>query len=121
MTKRTAREKWPRFFAAEFTKRFPRIPVKGEGRLNDPALRENFIERVFAMKLWREALQRRCAMGSLVAPGKQLKTADIYMPNEALLFKVLDLKGTVSKHTNVLTHILGPYRKQLSTDQKKKR
>lgn len=130
-------------FAAAFTARFPRIPVEDEGRLNDPVLRENFIERVFAMKRWREALQRRCTvgnlvdfhtreklfimahsqthyreMGRLVAAGKDLKTSDLYNRYEALLFKALDLKGTVSKNTNVLMHILGYFKKQLSGDEK---
>jgi uncharacterized protein YbbK (DUF523 family) len=40
-------------FAAMFIKRFPLIPVEEEGRLNDPLLRENFIERIFAVKHWR--------------------------------------------------------------------
>jgi len=35
-------------FAAAFTQAFPRIPVEEEGRLNDPVLRENFIEKAFA-------------------------------------------------------------------------
>ena len=41
-------------FAKAFVERFPRIPVEEEGRLNDPGLRENFIERVFVLKRWRE-------------------------------------------------------------------
>src|SRR4051812_16563240 len=35
-------------FAAALIDRFPNLPVEEEGRLHDPALRENFIERVFA-------------------------------------------------------------------------
>ena len=54
-------------FAAAFTQRFPRIPVEEEGRLHDPGLRENFIERVFALKRWREVLEKKKAMGKLVA------------------------------------------------------
>jgi len=34
-------------FAASVTKRFPLMPVEEEGRLDDPSLREHFIERVF--------------------------------------------------------------------------
>jgi uncharacterized protein YbgA (DUF1722 family)/uncharacterized protein YbbK (DUF523 family) len=130
-------------FAAAFTKRFPRIPVEEEGRLNDPMLRENFIERVFAMKRWREVLANRRTvgklvdfhsreklfimahsqkhyreMGRLVASGKRLKIEDLYKRYEALLFKALELKGTVSKNTNVLMHILGYFKKQLSADEK---
>src|SRR5262245_56612618 len=39
-------------FAAALTERFPTMPVEEEGRLGDPALRENFIERVFAAARW---------------------------------------------------------------------
>ena len=42
-------------FAAAVMARFPLMPVEEEGRLNDPALRENFIERVFAYHRWQEA------------------------------------------------------------------
>jgi uncharacterized protein YbgA (DUF1722 family)/uncharacterized protein YbbK (DUF523 family) len=35
-------------FAAELLDRLPDLPVEEEGRLHDPVLRENFIERVFA-------------------------------------------------------------------------
>ena len=53
-------------FAAAFTSRFPRIPVEEEGRLHDPVLRENFIEQVFALKRWREVLEKKKTMGNLV-------------------------------------------------------
>jgi uncharacterized protein YbgA (DUF1722 family)/uncharacterized protein YbbK (DUF523 family) len=130
-------------FAAAFTARFPRIPVEDEGRLNDPMLRENFIERVFALKRWREALTKKRTtgnlvefhtreklllmahspkhyreMGRLVASGKQIKPTELYQRYETLLFKALELKGTVSKHTNVLMHILGYFKKQLTADEK---
>jgi uncharacterized protein YbbK (DUF523 family) len=38
----------PGLFARAVMERFPLLPVEDEGRLNDPELRENFIERVFA-------------------------------------------------------------------------
>ncbi len=36
------------FFATEFIRRFPLVPVEDEDRLSDKALREDFVERVFA-------------------------------------------------------------------------
>ncbi len=130
-------------FAAAFTARFPRIPVEDEGRLNDPVLRENFIERVFSLKRWREALTKKRTtgnlvefhtreklmlmahssklyreMGRLVATGKQIKPTELYQRYEALLFEALELKGTVSKNTNVLIHIMGYFKKQLNADEK---
>ncbi len=38
-------------FAAALLERCPDLPVEEEGRLSDPRLRENFVERVFAY--WR--------------------------------------------------------------------
>ena len=53
-------------WARAFTEHFPLIPVEEEGRLNDPHLRENFIERIFTMKRWRETLAKRRSVGSIV-------------------------------------------------------
>ncbi|MFO7716547.1 YbgA family protein [Desulfosarcina sp.] len=131
-------------FAAAFTDRFPRIPVEEEGRLHDPVLRENFIEQVFALKRWRQVLEKKKTMGSLVAfhtreklllmahspknyremgqlvaAGKRLQGSDLYDQYEGLLLDTLGLRATISKHTNVLMHILGYFKKQLSADEKK--
>lgn len=130
-------------FAAAFTRRFPRIPVEEEGRLHDPGLRENFIERVFALRRWREALEHKKSVGSLVAfhtreklllmahsqkhyrqmgrlvaAGKTMAVARLYDDYETILMEALQLKATVAKHTNVLMHILGYFKKQLSGDEK---
>ena len=130
-------------FAAAFTQRFPRIPVEEEGRLHDPGLRENFIERVFALKRWRDTLKKRRTvgrlvafhtrekllvmahsqthyrqMGRLVAAGKSMTPTQLYDRYETDLMGALELKSTVAKHTNVLTHILGYFKKQLSGDEK---
>jgi hypothetical protein len=47
-------EKGVGIFAGAFMKRFPLLPVEEDGHLNDPLLRENFIERVFAYRRRRE-------------------------------------------------------------------
>ncbi len=54
-------------FAAALLERFPNLPVEDEGRLNDPALRENFIERVFAYRRLRDLFRPRWTRGELVA------------------------------------------------------
>jgi len=41
-------------FAKAFMEKFPYTPVEDDGRLSDPDLRENFIERVFIFKRWKE-------------------------------------------------------------------
>jgi len=53
-------------FARIFMERFPLIPVEDEGRLHDLKLRENFVERIFALKRWREILLEKRGMGNLV-------------------------------------------------------
>jgi len=130
-------------FAAAFTARFPRIPVEEEGRLHDPGLRENFIERVFALKRWREVLskgktmgrlvdfhtchkllilshseKRYREMGRLVAEGKRYSPKVLYDRYEELLMAALSLKTTLKKHTNVLQHMLGYFKQDLSADEK---
>lgn len=130
-------------FARVFMEHFPLLPVEEDGRLNDPRLRENFIEIIFTLKRWREAIangKTRGAlvdfhtrhkllilahsqdiyrlMGRLVAAGKEVKTAQIYADYQALLMKGMRMKTTPAKHVNVLQHILGYFKKQLSADEK---
>ena len=54
-------------YARALTERLPLLPVEEEGRLGDPGIRENFIERVFATARWRDFLARRPGAGDLVA------------------------------------------------------
>ena len=43
-------------FADALVTRFPLLPVEEEGRLNDPRLRENFVERIFAYRRLTQCL-----------------------------------------------------------------
>ena len=54
-------------FAEALLSRFPNLPVEEEGRLSDPRLRENFIERVFAYRRLKELFRGRWTTGRLVA------------------------------------------------------
>src|SRR5512139_464343 len=53
-------------FARIFMEHFPLLLVEEEGRLHDPKLRENFIERIFTLKRWRETVAQKQSMGILV-------------------------------------------------------
>ena len=53
-----------------------------------------------------------------MAGGQRLQVSDLYDRYEGLLIEALGLKATVSKHTNVLMHVLGYFKKQLSGDEK---
>jgi len=53
-------------FGNTFMKHFPLIPVIDDGRLHDPGLRENFIERVFVYRRWKELTDRGLSIKDLV-------------------------------------------------------
>ena len=130
-------------FARIFIEYFPLVPVEDEGRLHDPGLRENFVERIFALKRWRETLSKKCTMadlvefhthhkllifshsekhhrtmGKLVAAGKEMPLKELYARYEALLMEALRLKTTPKKNSNVLMHMMGYFKKQLASDEK---
>jgi len=130
-------------FAAAFIRHFPLIPVEDEGRLHDPEIRENFIERIFTLQRWRRAAAGRKRtgrlvdfhtrhkllilahsepnyrfMGKLVAAARQYAPAELFRIYEAALLEALRRKATVKKHANVLLHLLGYFKKQLSADEK---
>lgn len=53
-------------FAAVLRRHLPLLPLEEEGRLNDPALRENFVERIFAYRRLRTLFSARWSLGDLV-------------------------------------------------------
>jgi uncharacterized protein YbgA (DUF1722 family)/uncharacterized protein YbbK (DUF523 family) len=54
-------------FARALVERLPLLPVEEEGRLEDPSLRESFIERIFAYARWQAAVAGGLRRGDLVA------------------------------------------------------
>jgi len=130
-------------FARTFVDRFPLLPVEDDGRLHDPKIRENFIERIFVFKRWRELLSKSekrgnlvdfhtrhkllilshspkhyQLMGKLVASAKDISTKAVYEDYQNLLMKALQLKTTTKKNANVLQHMMGYFKKDLTTDEK---
>ena len=81
-------------FARIFTEHFPLIPVEEEGRLNDPKLRETFIEQIFTLKRWRETLAKRKSIGTLVEFHTQHKLLMMsHSPNHSRLMGKLVAGG----------------------------
>jgi len=130
-------------FAREFMRHFPLLPVVDEGRLNDPDLRENFIERIFTLKRYRAATRptprlknlmkfheqhklliqshsadASRAMGVLLAGAGKQQARTACKQYEKMLLEALRLKATPKKHTNVLQHMLGHFKKHLTTAEK---
>ena len=131
-------------FARVFMEKFPLLPVEEEGRLHDAAIRENFIERIFALRRWREIRSLKSgrgalvdfhtrhkllllshstklyqAMGKLVAQQKNMAVQELRLQYESWLMEALKLKTTPKKNVNVLQHMMGYFREQLSADEKK--
>ena len=126
-------------FAAELLDRLPDLPIEEEGRLHDPLLRENFVERVFAYARIRRALAPGYtvgdlvrlhtrekltllahepatyqSLGRLVAAAKSMDRAELaerYLHTSMTAMRVVATRG---RHTNVLQHMAG-YFKDLIT------
>ncbi len=126
-------------FTQTLMERLPYLPVEEDGRLNDPALRENFIERIFAYQRLRALFRRRWTigglvqfhsneklllmahssyrpLGQLVAKAKRVSRAELKTQYQQLFLAALSKKTTIKKHVNVLQHIAGYFRKKLDED-----
>ena len=125
-------------FAAALCARYPHLPVEEEGRLSDPRLRDNFVERVFAYRRLREMFAGRWTVGSLVdfhtahkltlmahsvtayrelgrlvAEAKTAKRSDVQDAYTRGFMTALAAIATTRRHTNVLQHMAGYFKKAL--------
>lgn len=57
-------------------------------------------------------------MGRLVARAKDLPIDTLFSEYEEMLMSALKKLSTIKKHTNVLTHIFGYFKKDLSSPEK---
>jgi uncharacterized protein YbgA (DUF1722 family) len=130
-------------YARVLVERLPMLPVEEEGRLGDPAIRENFVERVFALARWRAFLAGRPKAGDLVAYHTAQKFAVLaHSPSHyatlgrlvaaaggarlgarltdygALLIQALAVRATRARHTNVLQHLAGFFKRRLEPGER---
>jgi uncharacterized protein YbgA (DUF1722 family)/uncharacterized protein YbbK (DUF523 family) len=130
-------------FGGAFLRYFPLIPVIDDGRLHDPQLRENFIERVFVFRRWKDFLKTHpslkdliafhtahkllilshsprhlSALGKLVAAAKGRDRSAVLSEYIRVLMEGIQLTATVKKNTNVLLHIAGYFKKALASDDR---
>jgi uncharacterized protein YbgA (DUF1722 family)/uncharacterized protein YbbK (DUF523 family) len=119
----------------------PLLPVEEEGRLGDPKLRENFIQRVYVLHRWKQlmatgltpgALTRFHArhkliimshenyieLGQLLAGVTKANLNEVANSYIALLMKTLKKVASRKSHVNVLQHIQGYLKKDLNADDK---
>ncbi|MGL4268729.1 MAG: YbgA family protein [Plesiomonas sp.] len=131
-------------YTQELIRQMPWLPVEEDGRLNDPALRENFVTRIFALHDFYCQCATGMTRGKLVAFHSRYKllimahsqadyralgrrVADLdSLPFDALLIAyrdqlmlALSKRPTRKNHTNVLQHIQGYFSRQLSSRQRK--
>ena len=128
-------------FAQALMTHYPLLPVEEEGRLGDPGLRENFIQRVYVFARWKallaEGLTPRSlthfhachkliimshgdyrAMGQLLAGVTKDNLTHVAEQYIAQVMTVLKIVVDRPNHVNVLQHIQGYLKKELNADDK---
>jgi len=126
-------------FAKSLLEKYPSLPIEEEGRLQDAKLRENFIIRIFAynrlQKLYAQRFDRNefikfhtvhkylmlshspkhyKILGQMVAGINNYKPDEFRSNYLSVFMEGLKIKATTKKHTNVLQHILGFMKNQLT-------
>jgi uncharacterized protein YbgA (DUF1722 family)/uncharacterized protein YbbK (DUF523 family) len=130
-------------FAAGLVERFPNLPVEEEGRLADPRLRENFVERVFAYWRLRGLFKGKWSLGALVgfhtahklillahspaayqqlgrliARARAVPRKELERHYTDVFMAALTMIATRRKHTNVLQHMAGYFKDRLDRESK---
>ena len=131
-------------FADALMMAFPALPVEEEGRLHDPRLRENFIERIFTYQRLRDFFTGRWTvagliafhtahkmtlfahspatytkLGRVVAAAGSTPRAVLRHQYESGIMRALTVVATARRHTNVLMHMAGHLKKRLDAAAKR--
>ncbi|HVG70310.1 MAG TPA: DUF523 and DUF1722 domain-containing protein [Vicinamibacterales bacterium] len=131
-------------FAAALVDAFPHLPVEEEGRLADPRLRDNFVERVFAYRGLRGLFVARWSVGDLVrfhtahkllllahapkayrrlgrlvAGARGVSRRDLEGRYVDGFMRALAQLATTRRHTNVLQHMAGYFKDRLDAASKR--
>ena len=130
-------------YTHQLMQKYPWLPVEEDGRLFDPALKENFICRVFSCYDYQQTMQDGFSVGKLVAfhsrykflvmahsptayreLGRLVANAKLFAADELqqryLLELMQALKNIASRkqHANVLQHLQGFLKHGLSAEAK---
>ncbi len=130
-------------FAEQIMKNNPLLPVEEEGRLNDPVLRENFVNRVFVYSRWKQLVQAGITKAGLIEfhtrhkylllahnqhiyrqLGRMLSAldrADMEALSQQYIETIMDVlkqRASRKKHVNVLQHLLGFLRSCLDAEDR---
>ncbi|MDD5275265.1 MAG: DUF523 and DUF1722 domain-containing protein [Methylovulum sp.] len=128
-------------FTGEMMRNNPLLPVEEEGRLGDAGLRENFIQRVYVLYRWKQMLVEGLTvsgltdfharhkliimshgdyreMGQLIACSTKEKLEPVAEQYILLLMNILKTVVNRANHVNVLQHIQGYLKKELTAADK---
>ncbi len=130
-------------FTKSFMEHFPLIPVEDEGRLQDPVLREMFLERLFTLRRFRHSFREGKSianleqfhaahrylifshgkswyleMKNLVACARDLPVEEAYDRYRRLLADALSQRITPAKRADVLVHALGRLQPFLNCEER---
>ena len=125
-------------YAASLMAAYPNLPTEDEGRLHDPKLRENFIQRIFAYQRLRKLFSGRWTNGQIVtfhtthklqlmahspvayrelgkrvAEVKVMGRSEFREHYESGFMNALRRPASRGRNTNVLQHAAGYLEKQL--------
>ena len=126
-------------FTLGLQRQFGVLPLEEEGRLSDPLLRENWIERVFAyhrlkklraetkygklvefhsrhkLQLLAHSPKTYESLGRLVAQGKGEDRQTLRAKYETAFMAAMATRATRARHVNVMQHIAGYFKKAIDT------
>jgi uncharacterized protein YbgA (DUF1722 family)/uncharacterized protein YbbK (DUF523 family) len=130
-------------YADAFIRARPLLPVEEEGRLNDPVLRENFVERVFAFRRWQDLTaegltpdglvrfhtihkltimshddQAMRALGRLVSKAGSRSIEELAGEYITGFMDTMAKRATRKRHADVLMHLMGYLKSHLDGDDK---
>jgi uncharacterized protein YbgA (DUF1722 family)/uncharacterized protein YbbK (DUF523 family) len=130
-------------FAAGVKQAYPELPTEEEGRLGDPRLRENFIQRVFVYHHWRHTIEpdlsvsaltdfharikltlmshdqnKARELGRIAATARDASIREVAASYFCLLMETLEIVASRKNHVNVLQHVQGYLKRTLDADDK---
>jgi uncharacterized protein YbgA (DUF1722 family)/uncharacterized protein YbbK (DUF523 family) len=131
-------------FASALVEACPHLPIEEEGRLADPRLRDNFVERVFAYWRLRGLFGARWTVGDLVrfhtehkllllshstdayrqlgrlvAASRRMPRWDVEQRYVERFMQALMQLATPRRHANVLQHMAGYFKDRLDRASKR--
>jgi len=135
-------EKTAGIFGAMVRDQFPLSAIENEGRLLHYNIREHFMIKIFTLRAFKEmretqklsslikfhasnkylfmafSQQHSKALGKIVANHQQLSPKEIYLRYGNTLMKTLEQPMNIKRNINVLLHIFGYFKNDLSSGEK---